>query len=181
MSQALLVVDVQHGMFTIDVPVYRGEELIVRLQDLIARARTAGTPVVFVRHDAGPGKLLAKGTPEWEIHPGLAPQAGDVIVDKNRPDSFWNTTLQEDLQARGITDLVICGIQSDVCVDTTTRRAASLGYHVTLVADAHSTWNNAVLTAQQVIDHHTQLLTRFADVKSAKEIHFFGNHSTENN
>jgi nicotinamidase-related amidase len=174
MSQALLVIDVQHGMFTIDTPVYRGEELLLRLQDLIARARTAGTPVIYIRHDAGPGKLLAKGTPEWEIHPGIAPLADEVVVDKTRPDAFFNTTLHEELQARGITDVVICGIQSDICVDTTTRRACSQGYAVTFVADAHSTWDNAYLTAQQVIDHHTQLMTRFADVKTAQEIHFFG-------
>nr|WP_283809181.1 cysteine hydrolase family protein [Tumebacillus amylolyticus] len=170
----MLVIDVQHGMFTMDEPVYRGAELLQTLQNLIGRARTAGVEVIYVRHEGGPGHLLERGKPEWEIHPEIAPLAGELVVDKNRPDSFFETVLQEELQARGVTDLVICGIQTDVCVDTTTRRAFSLGYDVTFVADGHSTWDSEFVTAQQKIDHHTDLMLRFADVKRAEEIEFFG-------
>jgi len=62
------------------------------------------------------------------------------------------------LQARGITKLVICGFQSEFCVDTTTRRALALGYPVTLVADGHSTTDNGVLKAAQISAHHNETL-----------------------
>jgi nicotinamidase-related amidase len=152
-TQVLLVIDVQHGMFTINEPVYRGAELLQTLQNLMERARTAGVEVIFVRHEGGPGHLLERGKPEWAIHPEIAPLAGELVVDKNRPDSFFETVLQEDLQAR---------------------RAFSLGYDVTFVADGHSTWDSEFVTAQQKIDHHTDLMLRFADVKRAEEIEFFG-------
>jgi len=57
--------------------------------------------------------------------------------------------------------LIICGLQTDFCVDTTVRRAFTLGYHVTLVADAHSTLDNGVLTAAQIIAHHNATLGNF--------------------
>lgn len=59
-----------------------------------------------------------------------------------------------------------------MCIDTTCRRAFSLGYKVTLVSDAHSTWNSQVITAQQIINHHNSVLRWFADVYSSRDIKF---------
>ncbi|KEO81447.1 cysteine hydrolase family protein [Tumebacillus flagellatus] len=174
MKQALLIVDVQHGMFRIDPPVYQGDRVIAVLQKLIHRAREAGVDVIYVQHNGGPGHLLELGKPEWKIHPGIAPQPGDLVVEKRRPDSFFQTVLEEELQKRGVTHLVIGGMQTEFCVDTTVRRAFSQGYDLTFVADGHSTWDNEWLTAQQIIDHHSDIMTRFADVKRAEEIVFFG-------
>ena len=73
-------------------------------------------------------------------------------------DAFHNTDLQAILQAHGVNKLAICGLQSEFCVDTTTRRALALGYPVTLVSDAHSTINNSVLSAAQITAHHNETL-----------------------
>jgi nicotinamidase-related amidase len=62
------------------------------------------------------------------------------------------------MEARGIAQLIVVGCKSEVCVDATCRRATSLGYHVTLVSDAHSTTDNAVLTAPQTIAYHNHIL-----------------------
>jgi len=67
---------------------------------------------------------------------------------------------------------VLAGIQSDLCVDTTCRRAYSLGYKVTLVKDAHSTWNTNELIAVQIINHHNNIMKWFADVRVTDEILF---------
>jgi nicotinamidase-related amidase len=79
-------------------------------------------------------------------------------VRKTTPDSFHRTDLSQRLQEREITRLLICGLQSDFCVDTTTRRALALGYEVVLVADAHSTVDNGVLSAAQITAHHNTTL-----------------------
>jgi nicotinamidase-related amidase len=79
-------------------------------------------------------------------------------LDKRATDSFHQTALHALLQDRGVQDLVICGLQSEFCVDTTTRRALALGYPVTLVADGHSTLDNGVLRAAQISAHHNVTL-----------------------
>ncbi len=171
---ALLVIDVQKGMFLEEEPVYRGHELLETLNGLIGRARAAGTPVIYVRHNGSRIEHpLHPDNPGWPIHPAIAPADGELIVDKREPDSFYETTLQQELEARGIKKLVIAGIQTDLCVDTTCRRAYSLDYQITLVSDAHSTWGSGDLSAAQIVAHHNKMLGGwFVTPKPASEIAF---------
>lgn len=172
---ALLVIDVQSGMFAPDDPVHDGPRLLVNIQRLLQRARSAGAPVIFVQHDGPAGNGLEPGAPGWSIHPGVAPQSGEPVVRKTTPDAFFNTTLLRELDKFGVSRLVIAGIQSEVCIDTTCRRASSLSYEVVLVADAHSTWNRGGLSAQQIINHENSVLGDwFATLKEAAEVRFAG-------
>jgi nicotinamidase-related amidase len=171
-KSALVVIDMQVVMFDESDPVYKGDALLTTVQTLIKQARTAGVPVIFVRHDDGPGGAPAHGTPGWDVHPGIAPLPDDIIIDKRTPDSFHETPLQQELGRRGISNLILTGIQTECCVDTTCRRAFSLGYDVTLASDAHSTWNSKHLTAQQIIDHHNGVLPWFAKVRPSSDITF---------
>jgi nicotinamidase-related amidase len=171
---ALVIIDVQAGMFSPSNPVYMGNDLLARIGRLIARARDAGIPIIYIQHGSErEGHPLQLGTPGWDIHPSIAPVDGDPVVEKRMPDSFQDTTLQQELEALGSKKLIIAGIQTEYCVDTTCRRACSLGYDVTLVKDAHSTWHTEQLTAPQIIDHHNALLGNwFATVKAEREINF---------
>jgi nicotinamidase-related amidase len=170
---ALLVIDVQKGMFIEDDPVYQGEALLATIGDLLVKARAAQVPVIYIQHDGGPGDPLAPGTHGWPIHPAIAPSAGEPVIRKATPDSFHETTLQAELAARGISNLVVAGIQTECCVDTTCRRAMTLGYKTTLVRDAHSTWNSRTLSAAQIIAHTNDALNGwFVTPKAAAEIAF---------
>jgi len=82
----------------------------------------------------------------------------DTYIRKKATDSFHETELQSVLQAWNVNNLIICGLQSEFCVDTTTRRALALGYPVVLVADGHSTSSNSVLSAAQISAHHNVTL-----------------------
>jgi nicotinamidase-related amidase len=168
---ALVVIDVQAGMFAEPDPVFGGAKLLERLRALIVRARATDMPVVYIQHgserDDHPLKIGGEG---WRIHPAIAPEPGELVVGKRTPDAFHETSLDAELRARGIRGLILTGIQTEVCVDTTCRRAFSLGYESTLVADGHSTWANGVLTAQQIIAHHNATLPWFADVVPAAEV-----------
>ncbi len=157
---ALVVIDVQTGMFDgVRGPAIHGAEaLLANIAALLVQARAAGSPVIYVRHDGGKGDMLEYGAPAWEIHEAIAPLPGERIVDKRTPDSFHETTLAADLAAAGATRLVLCGAQTEYCVDTTCRRAAALGYPTVLVQDAHSTWGNGILTADQIIAHTNRTL-----------------------
>lgn len=171
---ALVVIDVQVGMFEEPSPVYQGEQLLARIDSLLEKARSADIPIIYVQHGSErAGHPLKIGTAGWSIHPAIAPRQEDRIVQKRMPDAFYETDLQQILQQSGVKKLVLTGIQTDLCVDTTCRRACSLDYDVTLVADAHSTWDRAPLTAAQIIAHHNALLNDwFATVKTEQEITF---------
>lgn len=78
-----------------------------------------------------------------------------------------------ELQRLGVTDLVICGMQSEFCVDTTTRRAYSMGYSSVLVQDAHSTFGNANFSGEEIVRHHNSVLGgRFAVLRPEREVEF---------
>ena len=170
---ALLVIDVQNGMFAEDDPVYQGAVLLETIGELLAKARGAQVPVIYIQHNGGPGDSLEPGSAGWPIHPAIAPAVGEPVIQKATPDSFHETTLQAELEARGIVKLTIAGIQTECCIDTTCRRAASLGYQTTLVRDAHSTWDSRTLSAAQIIAHHNDALNGwFVTPKPASEIAF---------
>ena len=126
---------------------------------------------LFISNIIGPkDHPLEKGTDGWRIHAAIAPQEGDNIVEKTTPDSFHNTNLSEVLQEKGIEHVILSGMQTEYCVDTTTRRACSEGYKVTLVSDAHSTFNTEVLRAEDIVKHHNAVLGAFADVVAVKDL-----------
>ena len=172
MKKALLVIDVQNGMFQEGEAVYRGDELLARLKEIINQARVNQMPVLYIQHNEPDGRPLATGTKEWEIHPAITPERGDPVIQKATPDSFYNTKLEAELKKKGIGHVIITGIQTDVCVDTTCRRAYSMGYKVTLLSDAHSTWASEELTAQEIINHHNRVLRWFADVCKSDEFEY---------
>ncbi|MBB6452559.1 nicotinamidase-related amidase [Salirhabdus euzebyi] len=170
--KALVIIDVQNGMFQESNVVFKGLELLQHLNVFIKKARTSNTSIFYVQHNGPSGKPLEFGTEGWEIHSKVMPKKEDTIIQKTTPDSFLHTTLNEELKKQGIDHLILTGIQTEACVDTTCRRAFSLGYEVTLVSDLHSTWSSEDITAQQIINHHNRVLRWFANVQGSDEIRF---------
>lgn len=157
-ATALLIIDMQVGNFSEPDPIWKGNELLLKIKNLIIKARSAQIPIVFVQNMGGKGDPDEYGTPGWEIHPSIAPIEGDIVVQKQTPDSFHETNLYRQLGSKEIKKLIIGGLQTEYCIDTTCRRAVSLGYDVILVEDAHSTWDSPHFTAQQIIEHHNHVL-----------------------
>jgi len=139
-SSALLVIDVQLNMFDPASPVGSADLLLLRISGLLEFARAAGVPVFFVRNCGEPGDPDQRGLPGWELHPVLQPAGAEPILDKTTSDTFASTSLDDELKARGITHLVIAGLQSEYCIKQTTLGALTRGYQVTLVSDGHSTY-----------------------------------------
>lgn len=170
-KKALLVIDVQNAMF--DEGIANGETLLQNLKKLISKARATNTPVFYIQHNEVTGEPLENGTKGWEIHPDITPVEGiDTVIQKTRPDSFFQTNLETELEKKGIEHLILTGLQTEMCVDTTCRRAVSMEYQVTLVSDAHGTFHSQELTAEQIINHHNNTLRWFADLVSTDQIDF---------
>jgi nicotinamidase-related amidase len=158
LKSALLVIDVQRILTEGRDAAFEVDRVIERINAMSRKARTASAPVIFVQHETR-SEEMRRGTTPWQLAPTLEVRPGDHHVRKTATDSFHRTTLQSLLDNLGITRLVVCGLQSDYCVDTTTRRALALGYPVTLVSDAHSTVDNGILAAPQIIAHHSWTLS----------------------
>ena len=144
---------------------------------LLAHFRERGLPVIHVQHlmarpNAG---YLMPGTAGAEIHAGVAPQTGETVVVKRYPNSFRDTALLETLQALGADRLVVAGMMTHMCIDTTVRAAFDLGLRCTLAHDACATralvFGGATTAAAQVHAAFVAALHGlFADARATAEI-----------
>ncbi len=158
-NAALLVIDVQQALCEGEYAAFEAQPMIVRINTLAKKARAAKAPVIWIHHEEADGPLQ-HGAPGWQLARGLNTATDDILLRKTTPDAFLRTGLERLLKTHQIETLVICGLQTDYCVDTSTRRALALGYPVLLVSDGHSTVANGVLSAAQIIAHHNATLSR---------------------
>jgi nicotinamidase-related amidase len=171
-QMALLVLDTQVNMFDPEFHVVDGDRVLAAISTLVEKAHTAGAQVIYVRNDGGPGAPDERSTPGWEIHPRIAPEVGDIVIDKSGPDAFEGTDLRGELLTRGIVSLVIVGMQTELCVNATCRKAVQLGYEVTLVGDGHSTFDWPEISAADAIRKHNIALSTVVTVRPAAQVSF---------
>lgn len=134
---ALVVIDIQNDYFPGGAyPLVGPLEAAARARELLDGFRAAGLPIVHVQHvwDAPDAAFMKPGTPGVEIHPLVAPLDGEQVVTKASPNAFLGTSLRSLLGSAG--PIVVCGMMSSMCVDSTVRAAADLGYTVTVAHDA---------------------------------------------
>ena len=161
MKSVVLVIDVQQGLCEGVGAAFDCAGTIARINRVTRKARLASVTVVFVQHESENG-CLQHGTSGWQLAQGLETAPDDKRVRKTTPDSFLRTDLENILREADIDQLVLCGMNTEFCVDTTARRALALGFPVLLVSDAHTSAGNAAISAQQVIAHHNATLTNIS-------------------
>ena len=144
MTRALLVIDMQRGFDDLE---FWGPTANPACEQnvaaLVAAWRGAGEPIVLVRHDSvAPGSPLAVGTPGNALVDAVAALDPALFVTKSVNSAFYgDPDLDGWLRGQGIADLVLCGIQTNMCVETTARMAGNLGYDVTVALDATRTFD----------------------------------------
>jgi nicotinamidase-related amidase len=175
---AVLVVDVQAGLFCAEPAPFEAAAVVCRINAVTAQARQAGAPVIFIQHDGEPdSENVVPFTEGWKLHPDLQVRPGELVLRKTTCDAFYGTALESELRTRGITTLLLMGYATDFCVDTTLRSAASKDFAVIVVADAHTTSENPVLSAELVRQHHNwawanSITRKGVTVLKAAEVHF---------
>ena len=140
----LITIDVQKGMDVYRDTYHRNnpdlERNIARLQDAW---RKSGRPLIHVQHLSTLAQSpLRPGQPGVEIKDEVRPVAGEPVVQKSVNSAFIGTSLEADLRRRGITTLVMVGLQTNMCVSTTARMAGNLGFTTYVISDATATFDN---------------------------------------
>lgn len=161
MTIALIIIDTQSALFDPAPRPADADAVIARIDALAARARAAGAAVIFVQHEHAEGidGPLVHGSAGWQLQSGLrVDKEADAFVRKTTPDSFLRTDLSDKLLASGATELVVCGYATEFCVDTTVRRAAALGFPITIAANAHTTHDKPHAKADAIRAHHNATL-----------------------
>jgi len=167
---ALLVIDVQQGLFRKSTPIYRAEPLLNTIGTLIDRAHAAGTLVVYIQHASD--KVLPFGSADWQIHPRLHPGEGDLVVHKQHGNAFEDTSLHTELTARGIGCVIVTGLVTHGCVRATCEGALALRYAVVLAEDGHSSYSKDA--ARLIEEWNRKLGEAGAQVMPAASIRFEG-------
>lgn len=159
MKQALILVDIQNDYFKGGRnELVNPEEAAIQAKKILTFFRQEGWPIYHVRHiSINPSaKFFLPDTAGSEFYKDVCPLAGEEIIIKHKPDSFSGTDLKEKLDENNIARLIICGMMTHMCIDTTVRAAVSHGYTVELIQDACATkdllWNGNTLKADQVQD-----------------------------
>ncbi|WP_029186833.1 cysteine hydrolase family protein [Streptococcus suis] len=166
MKSALLVIDIQNLL--VEEKPYAIEERLALWQDSITKARQAGIEIIYVLQN---DEELVKGTADWEIHSTVAPLASEKIFDKTFNSAFKETGLHAYLQEKGIEQLIIMGMATNFCIDTTIKVAFELGYKVAVIQGGTTTGYSGKLDAKDLIDHYQNIWSwNFAQVDTLENI-----------
>ena len=190
---ALIVVDMQNGFCSekgsinaIGLPASRLQPAVEPCAKLVAAARKADVPIIYTRYmyrpdyadggimahellpDLKNGETLKAGTWDVEVVDELAPQEHDFVVDKNRPSSFYATNLETILSGLAVENLVVCGVTTNCCVETTVRDASQRDFRTFVVEDAVAEYeddrNDVALKSMGMLFAH---VVSTADVENA--------------
>lgn len=168
-SAALLVIDMQHYFAGLAAPI------LETVRPAVAACHERGVPVIFTQHghadpeqDSGMlgrwwGDLILEGTPEHRLL-DLGRAEGDFVVAKRRYDAFHGTGLEALLRDRGVTDLAVAGVMTNLCVETTARAAFVRDFHVRVLMDACATASEEMHLASL-----TNLAFGFAHVQTTEQ------------
>ncbi len=140
---ALIIIDVQRDYFPGgNMELKNPEEAVDQIQRLLTHFRANNLPIFHIQHTMPEWRgvpFLRKGTPGHELHAKVIPLEGEVLIEKSYPNSFHDTALHDKLQEAGVSDIVICGMMTHMCVNATARRAFELAYPMTIISDACAT------------------------------------------
>ncbi|MFC0629327.1 cysteine hydrolase family protein [Kribbella deserti] len=141
MTTALIVIDVQDSF--LQRPNWASTnrpDIVDRVARLVAATRRRGEQVVWVLHcEPGTGNVFDPASGFVRLMAGLEPAEGEPVLHKTAHNAFTTTNLQQYLTQQGINELVVCGIRTEQCCETTTRFASDLGYEVVFVTEATAT------------------------------------------
>lgn len=157
LSDALLIIDLQKGVCFDDKLIDHFTDFVIGINHRIQLYREQVKPIIFIQHS---DEDLVPNTTAWEIIEELDRKENDTIVQKTHANSFYHTDLQKILQQQQIISLEICGAQTQYCIDATIKFAHGLGYQLTMLKNASTTYDNDFLSASDTITFYENIWNR---------------------
>jgi nicotinamidase-related amidase len=168
MNTALLIIDIQNDYFTNGaMELVNSDQASLNARQIINKFRNENLPVIHIQHFAvrSDATFLRPNTKGVEIHENVKPLEHEKVIKKHYPNSFRETELLEYLKSINVTNLVICGMMTHMCVDTTVRAAKDYGFNCTLIGDACATkdliYNGQIVKANDVQNSFLAALSYF--------------------
>src|SRR5574344_1920207 len=155
--KALLIIDVQNDYFPAEKLEFDASiKAVEKIRKIIDKFNAKKLPIIYIRHIAKNknAKFFIEGTKGTEIYEEIKPEPDDIIIEKHYPNSFRETELKKICEAKEIDTLVIAGMMTHMCVDTTTRAAKDLGFDCILISDCCATkdlvYKDQIIRAEDV-------------------------------
>jgi nicotinamidase-related amidase len=169
-STALLIVDVQNAL--VDEKPFNIERVLGNIKKLSDTCRDNGIEIIYIQHDGEKEDTLEPFSYGWDIHKSIYPKIGEKIIRKTYNSAFKNTELEGYLNSKSIETLILVGMQTEYCIDTTCRVAFDKGYKLIMPEETNTTFNNGNLSACEIYEYHNFNIFkgRFAEVKNLDEI-----------
>ena len=166
----LLIVDVQEAL--VNGNPFNKETTINNIELLIKECRANNVEVIYVRHDGGTGDELEQGTKGWQIYNQIAPIDGEKIIEKRHCSSFRNTELQSYLNEKNIETIILVGMQTEYCIDTTCKVAFEHGFNVIIPEESNTTLDNESMSGKDIYEYYNFKIwnNRFATVKKLQDV-----------
>jgi len=142
MNTALILIDIQNDYFENGtMPLVGSGKASLNARQILDKFRAEGMPIIHIQHIAARpnSTFFLPATKGSEIQDNVKPKETEKVIVKHFPNSFRETELLEYLKSRNITDLVICGMMTHMCVDATVRAAKDFGFNCTVISDACAT------------------------------------------
>ena len=136
---ALVLIDCQNTYREGTMRLVGVEPALAEAARLLERARSVGIPIFHIQHDAGPGSPYDITARIGQISDEVAPKAAEPVITKHFPNSFIQTDLEQQLRVAGVTNVILAGFMTHMCVNSTARGAFNLGFRPTVVAAATAT------------------------------------------
>lgn len=165
----LLIVDTQK--LIMNEQLYKFDEFVVNVKSLINSARENNIEVIYVRHDDGECSELSKGKDGFEIFEELKPQVYEKIFDKYVNSAFRETGLLEYLKEKNEKDIVIVGIQSDLCIDATIKCGFEHKFNIIVPQYANTTIDSEFMSKEKTYKYYNEFIwnKRYAECISVEE------------
>ncbi|MBS7576318.1 MULTISPECIES: isochorismatase family protein [unclassified Enterococcus] len=150
-SDALVIIDLQNGVCKSEELIYNFHELVRLVNHRVAQYQKDNKAIIIIQHC---DETLLQGSYEWEVVPELNIPTNVHKVIKTHADSFFKTNFQSLLKKLKVTEMEICGAQTEYCIDTTIKVAHALGYHIQMQHGATTTYDNPYMHAQATINFY---------------------------
>lgn len=167
---ALIIVDMQTAL--VEAEPFNRVNVIENMKVLLDSCRKKGIPVIYIQHDGGMGDELEHGTVGWTIYKEIAPLPDEKIFEKQYNSAFRKTGLHEYLQEEGIKKIILCGMQTEYCLDVTCKVAFEYEYEVTIPQSTTTTFDNAFASGKDLAEYYENKIwnNRYAQVVRIDEI-----------